>query len=86
MKPHEVIKYPLMTEKAVNLIERENKITFIVDRRATKNDIARAVEQLYGVGVEKVWTLITPKGEKKAMVKLKKEYNATDLAIRLGIL
>jgi len=86
LKPHEVIKYPLMTEKAVNLIERENKITFIVDRRATKNDIARAVEQLYGVGVEKVWTLITPKGEKKAMVKLKKEYNATDLAIRLGIL
>ncbi|MCD6479192.1 50S ribosomal protein L23 [Candidatus Bathyarchaeota archaeon] len=86
MKPHEVIKYPLMTEKAVNLIERENKITFIVDRRATKHDIARAVEQLYGVGVEKVWTLITPKGEKKAMVKLKKGYNATDLAIRLGIL
>ncbi|RJS87451.1 50S ribosomal protein L23 [Candidatus Bathyarchaeota archaeon] len=86
MKPHEVIKYPLMTEKAVNLIERENKITFIVDRRATKHDIARAVEQLYGVGVEKVWTLITPKGEKKAMVKLKKGYDATDLAIRLGIL
>jgi len=86
LKPHEVIKYPLMTEKAVNLIERENKITFIVDRRATKHDIARAVEQLYGVGVEKVWTLITPKGEKKAMVKLKKGYNATDLAIRLGIL
>ncbi len=86
MKPHEVIKYPLMTEKAVNLIERENKITFIVDRRATKHDVARAVEQLYGVGVEKVWTLITPKGEKKAMVKLKKGYDATDLAIRLGIL
>jgi len=86
LKPHEVIRYPLMTEKAVNLIERENKITFIVDRRATKHDIARAVEQLYGVGVEKVWTLITPKGEKKAMVKLKKGYDATDLAIRLGIL
>ncbi len=86
MKPHEVLKYPLMTEKAVNLIERENKITFIVDRRASKHDIARAVEQLYGVEVEKVWTLITPKGEKKAMVKLKKGYDATDLAIRLGIL
>ncbi len=86
MKPHEILKYPLMTEKAVNLIERENKITFIVDRRASKHDIARAVEQLYGVEVEKVWTLITPKGEKKAMVKLKKGYDATDLAIRLGIL
>ena len=86
MKPHEILKYPLMTEKAVNLIERENKITFIVDRRASKHDIARAVEQLYGVEGEKVWPLITPKGEKKAMVKLKKGYDATDLAIRLGIL
>jgi len=86
MKPHEVIKYPLMTEKAVNLIEGENKVTFIVDRRASKHDIARAVEQLYGVKAEKVWTLITPRGEKKAMVKLQEGYSATDLAIRLGIL
>lgn len=86
MKPYEAIKYPLMTEKAVNLIESENKITFIVDRRATKEEIAKAVEVLYGVEVEKIWTLITPKGEKKAMVKLKKGYSATDLAIRLGIL
>jgi len=86
LRPHEVIKHPLMTEKAVNLIERENKVTFIVDRKATKKDVASAVEELYGVKVERVWTLITPRGEKKAMVKLMKGYNATDLAIRLGIL
>ena len=86
MRAEEVILYPLMTEKAIDLIERENKIVFIVDRRANKRDIARAVEELYDVKVEKVRTLITPRGTKKAYVKLRPEYDASDLAIRLGIL
>jgi large subunit ribosomal protein L23 len=41
-----VIKYPLVSEDAVTLIEAENKITFIVDADASKNDIRRAVEEL----------------------------------------
>jgi large subunit ribosomal protein L23 len=41
---------------------------------------------LYGVEVESVNTLITRKSEKKAFVKLKDQYNASDLAIRLGLL
>ena len=86
MDPSEVILYPLMTEITSRLIERENKIVFIVDRRATKKDIKRAVEELYQVEVEKVNTLITRDGTKKAFVKLAPEYSATDLAIRLGIL
>jgi len=86
MRAEEVILYPLMTEKAIDLIERENKIVFIVDRRANKRDIARAVEELYDVKVEKVRTLITPRGTKKAYVKLRPDYDASDLAIRLGIL
>ncbi len=86
MDPSEVILYPLMTEITSRLIERENKIVFIVDRRATKKDIKRAVEELYQVEVEKVNTLITREGTKKAFVKLAPEYSATDLAIRLGIL
>ncbi|MCD6470773.1 50S ribosomal protein L23 [Candidatus Bathyarchaeota archaeon] len=86
MDPSEVILYPLMTEITSRLIERENKIVFIVNRRATKKDIKRAVEELYQVEVEKVNTLITRDGTKKAFVKLAPEYSATDLAIRLGIL
>ncbi|MCD6263887.1 50S ribosomal protein L23 [Candidatus Bathyarchaeota archaeon] len=86
MRAEEVILYPLMTEKAIDLIERENKIVFIIDRRANKRDIARAVEELYDVKVEKVRTLITPRGTKKAYVKLRPDYDASDLAIRLGIL
>jgi len=67
------------------MIERENKIVFIVNRRATKVDIKRAVEELYQVKVEDVNTLITREGTKKALVKLAPEYSATELAVKLGI-
>jgi large subunit ribosomal protein L23 len=48
--------------------------------------IAKAVKELYEVEAETVNTLITWKGEKKAFIKLKDEYDASDIAIRLGIL
>ena len=85
MDPYKVIVRPLVTEKAVSLIERENKLTFIVDKRATKADIKRAVEEMFQVEVEKVTTLITMRGEKKAYVKLKPEYNASEVAARIGL-
>ncbi|MCF8884807.1 MAG: 50S ribosomal protein L23 [Nitrososphaerota archaeon] len=86
MKSTEVIKKVVITQKAVSMIEKENKITFIVDLRATKDDVKRAVEELYGVKVVKVNTMITPLGEKKAYVKLAPETPASELAIKLGIL
>lgn len=73
------------TEKTVNLITKENKLTFIVSDKATKPQIKEAVEYLYGVKVEKVNTAITPQG-KKAYVKLKPEYKASDLATKLGVM
>lgn len=86
MDPHEIILYPLITEVTSRMIERENKITFIVNLKATKNDIKRAVEELYQVKVKDVNVLITREGTKKAFVKLAPEYSATDLAVKLGIL
>ena len=74
-----------MSEKAMRLIETQNTLTLIVARDATKPEIKRAVEEIYGVKVEKVRTLITPRGEKKAYVKLAKEHSATELATRLGL-
>ncbi len=82
----EVIKYPLVSEDAVTLIEAENKITFVVDADASKNDIRRAVEELYEVRVDRVNSVVTPEGRKKAYVKLAPDYKASDLAVRLGIL
>ncbi|RLG10918.1 MAG: 50S ribosomal protein L23 [Thaumarchaeota archaeon] len=86
MRSSEIIKRVVITQDAVSLIEKENKLTFIVDVEATKGDVKRAVEELYGVKVERVNTLITPRGEKKAYVKLRPEYSAADLAVELGIL
>lgn len=83
---HEVVRYPLLSEDAVTLLEAENKITFIVDTRSDKHDIKRAIEELYEVRVEQVRTLITPTGDKKAFVKLSRDFKAADLAVRLGIL
>ena len=84
--PYKVILRPLHTEKAIMAIERENTLIFIVDRRATKHDIKAAVEKLFQVKVEKVRTLVTPRGEKKAFVKISPEYNAEEVAAKLGLL
>ncbi|MEM3464441.1 MAG: 50S ribosomal protein L23 [Candidatus Bathyarchaeia archaeon] len=86
MDPYDVILYPLMTEAASLMVEKENKLVFIINKKASKADVKRAVEELYEVKVEKVNLLITPQGEKKAFVKLAPEYKAADVAIKLGIL
>ncbi|XRO76540.1 50S ribosomal protein L23 [Methanocaldococcus sp. 16A] len=85
MDAFDVIKMPVVTEKTVRMIEEENKLVFYVDRRATKEDIKRAMKELFDVEVEKVNTLITPRGEKKAYVKLKEGYDASKIAASLGI-
>jgi ribosomal protein uL23 len=78
--------YPLMTEVASRILEAENKLVFVVNIKASKYDIRQAVEELYEVSVEKVNVSITPKGLKKAFVKLHPDYKAVDVAIKLGIL
>jgi large subunit ribosomal protein L23 len=86
MQSTEVIFYPLMTESASLMVEKDNKLIFIVSLKAGKEDVKKAVEELYEVKVDKITTLITPQGQKKAFVKLKPEYKASDVAIKLGIL
>jgi len=85
MDPYKVIVRPVVTEKAISMVERENKLTFIVDKRATKPDIKKAVETIYEVKVDKVNIVITMKGEKKVYVKLKPEYSASEVAARIGL-
>jgi large subunit ribosomal protein L23 len=86
MDTTEVIFYPLMTEAASIMVEKDNKLVFIVNLKAGKSDIKKAVQQLYEVEVDRITVLTTPQGEKKAFVKLKPEYRASDVAIKLGIL
>lgn len=83
--PHDVILHPKVTEKAVRLIEEENKMVFMAALDANKKEIGQAVEILFDVEVEKVNTQITPNAEKRAYVKLAPDYNADEIAARLGV-
>lgn len=80
-----VIIHPDVTEKSMKLVESENKLVFVVSRNSSKNEIKAAVEKLYEVKVADVNTSITPRGVKKAYVKLTPEYKAEEVATRIGI-
>merc|ERR1711957_974889 len=67
-----IIKNPLSSESAIKTIEDHNTLVFIVDKRARKPAIKKAAQELYSIKVQKVNTLITPKGYKKAYVVLSK--------------
>lgn len=85
MDPRDIIKKPLITEKANMLKEKENKYTFMVSKRSTKGQIKEAVKQLFKVDVESIHTAVIPGKQrrmgmhagyrpdwKKAIVKVKK--------------
>jgi len=86
MEPYDVILHPIITEVSSRILEAENKIVFAVSLKASKEDIKRAVEELYEVKVEKVTTVVTSKGVKKAFVRLHPDYKAVDVAIKLGVI
>ncbi|KAB0342269.1 hypothetical protein FD754_019195 [Muntiacus muntjak] len=71
-----IIKFPLTTESAMKKIEDNNTLVFIVD----------AVKKLYDIDVAKVNTLIRPDEEKKAYVQLTPDYDALDVANKIGII
>jgi len=81
-----VVYFPLVTEKAVNMIDSENKLTFVINDKKTKHDVKKVIEEAYKVKVEKINIVRDRKGRKKAIVKLAKEYKAQDLATKLGVL
>lgn len=65
-KYHQIIRYPSITEKNTILKENQNRYVFEVMRTATKPQIRKAVENLFGVEVVDVNTMIV-KGKKKRM-------------------
>ena len=85
MDPYKIIIKPLISEKDFELIEKENKLVIQVALNATKHQIKESMERLYDVKVLKVNTLITPKGQKKAYVKLSEYDDAADIASRMGL-
>ncbi|XP_036992623.2 60S ribosomal protein L23a-like [Artibeus jamaicensis] len=82
-----IIKFPLTTESTMKKIEdKQYTLVFIVDVKANKHQIKQAVKKLYDIDVAKVNTLIRPDGEKKAYVRLAPDYDALDVANKIGII
>jgi len=79
-----IILRPYITEKTFNLIEKENKLTFIVSDSASKKDVNEAIETMYEGNVKEVNIYRTIQG-KKAIVKFTKDDEARQLATKLGL-
>jgi len=86
MDPYIVIQNPLATEKAVRMMETENKLLLNVEFKATKADIKAAVEKLFKAKVETVNTLINGHAQKRAIVKLSPETSASEIMAQLGLM
>ncbi len=79
------VLYPLSTEKSLRLMESENKLIFIVDRKAKKPEIKAEIERLFKAKVVSINTVISPKGDKKAYIKFSDDTPAIDIATNLGL-
>ncbi len=79
-----VIIEPYVTEKTFNIIEKENKLSFIVHNKATKQQIIKSMKIIYEVDITEVNTFNTIRG-KKAIMKFKNADGARQLATNLGL-
>jgi large subunit ribosomal protein L23 len=84
MDPYDIIYHPFVTEKTMNLMEKNNALEFVVKRNANKNQIKNAIEKMFETKVKEVNTMITKKG-KHAIVKFMPDVNAEDIGMRIGI-
>ncbi len=76
---------PVTTEKAIRIIELENKLIFETDRKARKKEIKKEIEEMFNVKVDSVNTSIK-RNKKIAYVKLNAKTPAIDVATKLGII
>ncbi|WP_416840814.1 50S ribosomal protein L23 [Haloferax sp. DFSO52] len=80
-----IIEHPLVTEKAMNQMDFDNKLQFIVHIDANKSEITEEIESRYDVTVDKINTQVTMKGKKKATVRLSEDDDAQEVASRIGV-
>jgi ribosomal protein uL23 len=83
--PHEILEYPISTEKAVREAEINNTLIFIVNKNATKKQVKWAIEKAFNAKVDGVRTLIDMRGRKKAYIRLKSDTPAVEVTTQLGL-
>ncbi|SMN19506.1 similar to Saccharomyces cerevisiae YOL127W RPL25 Primary rRNA-binding ribosomal protein component of the large (60S) ribosomal subunit [Maudiozyma saulgeensis] len=81
---YKIIEQPITSETAMKKVEDGNILVFQVSLKSNKHQIKQAVKELYDVDVMSVNTLVRPNGTKKAFIRLTAEYDALDIANRIG--
>lgn len=92
MKPHEILLHPYITEKSLNMLQGTaaqnlkdgNRLEFLVLRTARRDQIKKAFEDLFQVKVAKVNTYVRKDG-KHAIIKLRPEFSAEEIGMRIGV-
>lgn len=84
MDPYDIILHPYVTEKTMNHMEKNNALEFVVRRKANKQQIKQAIEDMFETKVLTVHTKITKIG-KHAIVRFADDVNAEDIGMRIGI-
>ena len=88
----EVLLYPYVTEKTLNMLSGTpsqdskdgNRIEFVVRREASKGQIRDAFEKQFDAKVQKVYTFIRKDG-KHAIIKLRPGFSAEEIGMRIGV-
>ena len=80
-----ILLYPVSTEKAIKIMEIENKMTFVVDKRASKEAILNAFAEEFKIKPVSVNTQIR-NNKKIAVIKIGPENQASDIASKLGMM
>ncbi len=76
---------PIVTEKAIMMIESQNILTFKTEVKKTKAEIKKDLERIFDIKVDKIRTLIKD-NSKYAYVKLNEKFPAIDVATKLGLM
>ncbi len=76
---------PVMTEKAVMMIERDNTLVFTTSTTMKKEEIKKEIEHIFDVKVKKIRTLVK-ENKKYAYVKIGGDTLAIDVATKLGLM
>ncbi len=87
-----ILLHPYVTEKTMNAmsgtpsqdLKDGNRLEFVVRKGATKAEVKKAFEERFEVKVDRV-NVKTMKDGKHAIIKLKEEYSAEEIGMRIGI-
>ena len=81
-----ILLNPCSSERFYKKMENENTIIFYVAQKANKQEIKKAFKDAFGVLPQRVNTLNTILGRKKAFIKLPKSNEASEIASKIGLI